>query len=80
MSNGKHKSREHRTVLGPENERFSIAAFHSPNIRAVIGPLQDLVEVKVNGALYNTLSNDEFLGLFQMGKLDGKTVRVYYFI
>ena len=72
MSNGEYKSIEHRTVLDQENERFSIAAFHFPNVNAVIGPLQDLVQK--NGELYKTLSNDEFFGLFQKGKLEGKSI------
>ncbi|RVX00247.1 S-norcoclaurine synthase 1 [Vitis vinifera] len=71
MSNGEYKSVEHKTVLNPEHERFSIAAFHFPNVKAMIGPLQDLV--KENGAVYKTLSNDEFLGLFQKAKLDDGT-------
>ena len=44
MSNGEYKSIEHRAVVNPEKERLSIAAFHSPNYRTMIGPLPDLLK------------------------------------
>ena len=72
MSNGKYKSIEHRAVVNPEKQRLSIAAFHGPHIRAMIGPLQDLVkESKPN---YKTISTEDYLRLFFSSKLDGKSL------
>lgn len=72
MSNGEYKSIEHRAVVNPEKERLSIAAFHSPNIRAIIGPLPDIV--KENAANYKTISNEEYIKLVVTSKLDGKSL------
>lgn len=72
MSNGEYKSIEHRAVVNPEKERLSIAAFHSPNIRAMIGPLPDIV--KKNAANYKTISNEEYIKLVVTSKLDGKSL------
>lgn len=72
MSNGEYKSIEHRAVVNPEKERLSIAAFHSPNIRAMIGPLPDIV--KENAANYKTISNEEYIKLVVTSKLDGKSL------
>lgn len=72
MSNGEYKSIEHRAVVNPEKERLSIAAFHSPNIRAMIGPLPDLV--KENAANFKTISNEEYIKLVVTSKLDGKSL------
>lgn len=72
MSNGVYKSIEHRAVVNPEKERLSIAAFHSPNIGTMIGPLPDLV--KGNAEKYKTSSYDEYLKLVVTSKLDGKSL------
>ncbi|KAM5573304.1 S-norcoclaurine synthase 1 [Rosa sericea] len=72
MSNGAYKSIEHRAVVNPEKERLSIAAFHSPNIGTMIGPLPDLI--KENAANYKTMSNEEYIKLIVTSKLDGKTL------
>lgn len=72
MSNGEYKSIEHKAVVNPEKERLSIAAFHSPNIRAIIGPLPDIV--KENAANYKTISNEEYIKLVVTSKLDGKSL------
>lgn len=72
MSNGEYKSIEHRAVVNPEKERLSIAVFHSPNIRAMIGPLPDIV--KENAANYKTISNEEYIKLVVTSKLDGKSL------
>lgn len=72
MSNGEYKSIEHRAVVNPEKERLSIAAFHSPNIRTMIGPLPDLVQE--NAANYKTISNEEYIKLVVTSKLDGKSL------
>lgn len=72
MSNGEYKSIEHRAVVNPEKERLSIAAFHSPNIRTMIGPLPD--QVKENAANYKTISTEEYIKLVVTSKLDGKSL------
>lgn len=59
-------------MVNPEKERLSIAAFHSPNIRTMIGPLPDLV--KENAANYKTISNEEYIKLVVTSKLDGKSL------
>ncbi|KAK1567775.1 hypothetical protein Q3G72_016499 [Acer saccharum] len=71
MSNGEYKSIEHRAVVNPEKERLSIAAFHSPNMKTMIGPLTDLVKDREN---YKTISHEEFVRLVVTSKLDGKSL------
>ncbi|MBA0796591.1 hypothetical protein Gohar_007351 [Gossypium harknessii] len=70
MSNGEYKSIEHRAVVNPNKERLSIAAFHSPNISTMIGPLPDVVKAKEAG--YRTKPHEEFVRLTISSKLDGK--------
>ena len=72
MSNGAYKSIEHRAVVNPEKERLSIAAFHSPDHRTMIGPLPDLI--KENSANYKTTGHDDFLRIVVTRKLDGKSL------
>lgn len=72
MSNGQYKSIEHRAVVNTERERLSIAAFHSPNIRTMIGPLPDLV--KEDAAKYKTINNEEYIRLVVTSKLDSKNL------
>jgi isopenicillin N synthase-like dioxygenase len=70
FTNGKYKSIEHRAVINPEKERLSIAAFHSPNLHALIGPLPDLI--KNENAMYKTVDHENFMRLFFSSKLEGK--------
>ncbi|KDP30652.1 hypothetical protein JCGZ_16217 [Jatropha curcas] len=72
MSNGQYKSIEHRAVVNPEKERLSIAAFHSPNMNAMIGPLEDLI--KDEKANYKTVTHYEYIRLVVTRKLDGKSL------
>ncbi|KAG8382478.1 hypothetical protein BUALT_Bualt05G0081400 [Buddleja alternifolia] len=72
MSNGEYSSIEHRAVVNFEKERLSIAAFHSPNVTANIGPLPDLV--KKSAEKYKTLSHQEYLKQVMATKLDGKSL------
>ncbi|KAK2985053.1 hypothetical protein RJ640_016973 [Escallonia rubra] len=72
MSNGEYSSIEHRALVNVEKERVSIAAFHSPNVEANVGPLPDLVEKE--GAKYKTISNEDFMKLVISNKLDGKSL------
>ncbi|EEF34712.1 Flavonol synthase/flavanone 3-hydroxylase, putative [Ricinus communis] len=70
MSNGEYRSIEHRAVVNPEKERLSIAAFHNPDIKTMIGPLGDLVKGKKPN--YKTITHEEFVKLVVTSKLDGK--------
>ncbi|KAM6557444.1 hypothetical protein CsatB_004463 [Cannabis sativa] len=72
MSNGEYKSIEHRAVVNPEKQRISIAAFHSPHINGIVGPLPDLVK-KHCKANYKTISTEDYIRLIVTNKLDGKT-------
>ncbi|CAN1747254.1 2-oxoglutarate-dependent dioxygenase 11 [Linum perenne] len=56
MSNGEYKSIEHRSVVNPEKERISIATFHSPSMKAIIGPIPELINEK-NQVIYKQLIN-----------------------
>ncbi|KAK6947456.1 Isopenicillin N synthase-like, Fe(2+) 2OG dioxygenase domain [Dillenia turbinata] len=72
MSNGEYRSIEHRAVVHVEKERMSIAAFHSPNMKAEIGPISDLVKDK--NPIYKTISHDDYVRLVVGSKLDGKSL------
>ena len=73
MSNGEYKSIEHRAVVNPENERLSMAAFHSPNDQTMIGPLPDLIKEN-SAANYKTINSEEFVRIVITNKLDGKSL------
>uniref|UniRef100_A0A0A9CHE5 Isopenicillin N synthase-like Fe(2+) 2OG dioxygenase domain-containing protein n=1 Tax=Arundo donax TaxID=35708 RepID=A0A0A9CHE5_ARUDO len=66
-----YKSIEHRAVINTEKERLSIAAFHSPNIDAMIGPLKEIVPH--GEEVYKTLDHENFMRLFFPAKLEGKS-------
>ncbi|XP_008784673.2 S-norcoclaurine synthase 1-like [Phoenix dactylifera] len=72
LSNGKYKSIEHRAIINKEKERLSIAAFHSPNMTTLVGPLPELV--KGSKEYYKTLSFEDFVKHTFTSKLDGKSV------
>ncbi|KAK2985049.1 hypothetical protein RJ640_016969 [Escallonia rubra] len=76
MSNGEYSSIEHRAMVNVEKERLSIAAFHSPNIKAKIGPLPDFTEK--TGAKYKTISIEDYVKLAVSNKLDGKSLLDQY--
>ncbi|CAN1256898.1 2-oxoglutarate-dependent dioxygenase 11 [Linum perenne] len=71
MSNGEYKSIEHRAVVNPEKERLSMAAFHSPNMKAMLGPIPELINEK-KPVKYQSVSPEEFMKLVVSSKLDGK--------
>ncbi|CAN1256903.1 2-oxoglutarate-dependent dioxygenase 11 [Linum perenne] len=75
MSNGEYRSIEHRAVVNPEKERMSIAAFHSPNMKAMLGPIPDLINEKKQ-AKYQSVLPEEFMKLVVSSKLDGKVPNV----
>lgn len=70
LSNGEYNSIEHRAVVDFEKERLSIAAFNSPGLDAMIGPLPELVKDKAHK--YKTIDVQEYLKLIVNSKLDGK--------
>ncbi|KAG6636129.1 S-norcoclaurine synthase 1-like [Carya illinoinensis] len=72
MSNGEYKSIEHRAVVNRRKERLSIAAFHSPNMRTMIGPVPDIV--KENTANYKNINHEDYFRLVIASKPDGKTL------
>ncbi|XP_024996960.1 S-norcoclaurine synthase 1-like [Cynara cardunculus var. scolymus] len=72
MSNGEYRSIEHRALVHLEKERLSIAAFHSPGIDTMIGPLTDGVNEKT--AKYKTINTEDYTKLIISSKLDGKSL------
>ncbi|KAJ0769575.1 putative (S)-norcoclaurine synthase [Helianthus annuus] len=72
MSNGEYSSIEHRAVVDFEKERLSIAAFHSPGLEAMVGPLPELVKGKT--PKYKTIDAHEYVKLTINSKLDGKSL------
>ncbi|KAI4328161.1 hypothetical protein L6164_020540 [Bauhinia variegata] len=44
LSNGRYRSVHHRAVTNKLHSRVSMAMFYGPNIDAVIGPIQDLID------------------------------------
>ncbi|KAF7056281.1 hypothetical protein CFC21_063704 [Triticum aestivum] len=74
LTNGRYRSIEHRVVVDPKEERLSVAAFHSPNTRATIGPLKELV-ARADGedVAYATVEHERLRELFFATKLEGKS-------
>ncbi|XP_023752820.1 S-norcoclaurine synthase 1 [Lactuca sativa] len=72
MSNGEYTSIEHRAMVNFERERISIAAFHSPGVKAMIGPLMELVKDKT--PKYKTIDSEDYVRLVVNSKLDGKSL------
>ena len=73
MSNGEYKSAEHRVVVNPERHRLSIAAFHGPPMKTMIGPLPALVGN--NKAKYKTISYEDYMSwVLQSSKLNSKSL------
>ncbi|CAI0396509.1 unnamed protein product [Linum tenue] len=74
MSNGVYKSIEHRALVNHKKERLSIAAFHDPNVDAMIGPLPNLLikDPKKQAPNYKSISHQDFKKLGRKMKLDGK--------
>ncbi|CAM0871242.1 unnamed protein product [Alopecurus aequalis] len=71
FTNGRYRSIEHRVVIDPKEERLSVAAFHSPNIHAVIGPLREIASHKDDA--YKTVDHKSLRKLFFSAKLGGKS-------
>lgn len=60
-------------MINPEKERLSIAAFHSPNLHALIGPLPELVRNENEKMMYKTVDHENYMRLFFSSKLEGKS-------
>ncbi|KAM7256724.1 hypothetical protein ACFE04_012465 [Oxalis oulophora] len=60
LSNSEYKSIWHRAVVNKEKERLSIAAFHNPNRKTMIGPLPELMKDD-KAAVYKSLTYDEYM-------------------
>ncbi|KAI0520629.1 hypothetical protein KFK09_008107 [Dendrobium nobile] len=70
VTNGRYKSIEHRAIINMEEERLSIAAFHSPSLDVVLRPFHELIDS--DGQLYKTLTVKEYTSEYFAGKLNGK--------
>ncbi|CAN8325890.1 unnamed protein product [Cochlearia groenlandica] len=70
ITNGTYRSIEHRGIVNSTKERLSFATFHM-GICKEVGPLQSLVE-RQHGALFKSMSIDEYFKGFFSRALDGK--------
>lgn len=72
LSNGKHRSVEHRAVVHPDRERISAAVFHRPCQDAQVGPLPELMKDGNTKARYRSVGYMEFMRRYYSAKLDGR--------
>ncbi|CAN1795101.1 Feruloyl CoA ortho-hydroxylase F6H1-1 [Linum perenne] len=68
QSNGRYKSVHHRAVTTKNQSRVSLAMFYAPNLDAVIGPVEDLIDGQ-HPKVYREYLYSEFLAEF--GKQEG---------
>ncbi|KAI3898032.1 hypothetical protein MKW92_029863 [Papaver armeniacum] len=73
MSNGVYRSIEHRAVVNSTKERLSVAAFHSINLDAEIGPAHGLINPPHKPALFRRETVETYFKNFFARKLDGKS-------
>ncbi|KAI3841880.1 hypothetical protein MKW92_038077 [Papaver armeniacum] len=73
VSNGIYRSIEHRAVVNSAKERLSVAAFHSANLDAEIGPAHSLINPPHKPALFRRESVETYFKNFFARKLDGKS-------
>ncbi|KAI3859017.1 hypothetical protein MKX03_011106 [Papaver bracteatum] len=64
---------EHRAVVNSTNERLSIAAFHSTNLDAELGPAHSLINPPHKPALFRREAVETYFKNFFAKKLDGKS-------
>ncbi|KAI3838146.1 hypothetical protein MKX03_000664 [Papaver bracteatum] len=76
LSNGAYPSIEHRVVVNPTMERFSIATFHSTNPDAEIGPAHSLIDPPHKPALFRRETLKKYYQNFFAHKLNGKTTNL----
>ena len=60
ITNGVYPSIEHRAVVNSEQERLSIATFHTVNYDGEVGPAPSLITEKTP-ALFRRVTTEEFL-------------------
>ncbi|KAH0466308.1 hypothetical protein IEQ34_006411 [Dendrobium chrysotoxum] len=70
ITNGRYKSIEHRAIINMEEERLSIATFHSPRLDLVLRPFPELIDS--DGELYKAITVKEYTSEYFAGKLNGK--------
>ncbi|CAN1152250.1 Protein DMR6-LIKE OXYGENASE 2 [Linum perenne] len=68
LSNERYKSFHHRAVTNKNRSRVSFAMFYAPNLDAVIGPVEDLIDVQ-HPRVYREYLYSDFLA--ELGKLEG---------
>ncbi|KAI3989704.1 hypothetical protein MKX01_009196 [Papaver californicum] len=73
VSNGVYRSIEHRAVVNSTKERLSIAAFHSTNLDAELGPAHSLINPPRKPALFRRETVETYFKNFFARKLDGKS-------
>ncbi|RZC89597.1 hypothetical protein C5167_027140 [Papaver somniferum] len=73
VSNGVYRSIEHRAVVDSTKERLSVAAFHSTNLNAELGPAHSLINPPNKPALFRRESVETYFKNFFARKLDGKS-------
>ncbi|CAM6103709.1 unnamed protein product [Calypogeia fissa] len=71
LSNGRYRSVEHRGNADPTKERLSIATFYSPDPKAMIGPIKQLVD-DAHPARYGDITYDDYISAFFGEGLKGK--------
>ncbi|KAK2991461.1 hypothetical protein RJ640_016496 [Escallonia rubra] len=80
-SNDKYESVEHRVMVNPERERFSIPFFLSPAHYTMVKPLEELLDEQ-NPAKYRTYNWGKFLATRKRSnfkKLNVENIQIYQF-
>ncbi|KAK7275066.1 hypothetical protein RIF29_16173 [Crotalaria pallida] len=72
LTNGIYRSIEHRAIINSEKERISIATFHRPEMKTVIGPAQSLVTTETPALFRRIGLSDYYKGYFSR-ELQGKS-------
>ena len=57
FTNGRYRSIEHRAVINMESACLSVAAFHSPNTDAIIGPLLTVTDQEPEVPMYKIVDH-----------------------
>jgi hypothetical protein len=60
-------------MINAERACLSVAAFHSPNIHAMIGPLLTMTNQEPELPMYKTVDHQSFVRLFYSAKPEGKS-------
>nr|AKS50323.1 papaverine 7-O-demethylase [Papaver somniferum] len=73
MTNGVHRSVDHRGVINSTKERLSIATFHSPKLELEIGPISSLIRPETPAVFKSAGRFEDLLKEGLSRKLDGKS-------